>query len=201
MRRFGSAVAFLVIAALSGKATLAESTRINLGTTAGAKAVKGEWRYSDVKIVEVPGTGPDGKPNRTNNIEPRAHDTKFDDSKWEVIPADSLGKPRAGGQVCFNWYRIKITIPEDAAGKSVFFQAIVDDYGEVWVDGKLPYKGGQTGGPIVAGFNTPNRVELKDATPGKVFQIAVFGINGPISVAPPNRIFLRDVFLDLVDKP
>ena len=35
-------------------------------------AVKGEWRYHDVKIVEVEGKGPDGKPNKTYNYEPRA---------------------------------------------------------------------------------------------------------------------------------
>ena len=43
---------------------------------------------------------------------------------------------RSTGQVCFCWYRIKITIPPEAAGKAVFFQTTVDDYGEIWVDGK-----------------------------------------------------------------
>jgi hypothetical protein len=35
----------------------------------------------------------------------------------------------------------------------------------------------KSGKAIVAGFNLPNRVELKDARPGKVYQIAVFGIS------------------------
>ncbi|MGE3822429.1 MAG: hypothetical protein AB7I30_23690, partial [Isosphaeraceae bacterium] len=78
-------------------------------------------------------------------------------------------------------------------------QTTVDDYGEVWVDGKLPRKGGDTGGPVVAGFNAPNRLELKDAQPGKVYQIAIFGINGPISAEPGNRIFLGPTFLELID--
>ena len=59
---------------------------------------------------------------------------------------------------------------------------------------------GDVGGPIVAGFNAPNRVELKDAKPGKTYQIAVFGINGPISFTPTNRIFLGPTFLELVDR-
>ena len=41
----------------------------------------------------------------------------------------------------------------------MFFQTTVDDYDEIWVDGKLPRKPGETGGPIVAGFNFPDRVE------------------------------------------
>jgi hypothetical protein len=178
----------------------AESKKIDLRTADGVKAVKGEWRYSDVKIVEVEGKAPDGKPNKTYNIDPKAFGAEFDDSKWEVLDPTTLGKPRSTGQVCFNWYRIKITLPAEAAGKQVFFQTTVDDYGEVWVDGRLNRKMLQSGGAVVAGFNVPNRVELSDVKPGKVYQIAVFGINGPISVAPTNWIFLRETFLEIADK-
>ena len=39
----------------------------------------------------------------------------------------------------------------------------------------------------------PNRLVLSDAvTPGDTFQIAVFGINGPISAAPPNTVWFRE---------
>jgi gluconolactonase len=192
----------IIAAVLAGVPTLsrADSKKIDLRKKDGVEAVKGTWRYSDVKIVEVPTKTADGKPTTTYNIEPKAFGPDFDDSKWEVIDPTTLGKSRGGGQVCFAWYRIKITIPEEAAGKAVFFQTVVDDYGEVWVDGKLPRKPGDSGGPVVAGFNTPNRVELKDPKPGKVYSIAVFGINGPISAAPGNRIFLGPTFLELVDK-
>ncbi len=178
----------------------AESQRIDLRTAAGVKSVKGEWRYSDVKIVEVPHKAPDGKPNTTYNIEPKAFGPDFDDSKWEVIAPETLKNRRSSGLVCFNWYRIKITLPADFAGKAVFFQTTVDDYGEVWVDGALPHKIGKSGEAVVAGFNTPNRVQLKDPKPGKVYQIAIFGINGPISFAPKNYIFLGDTFLEIVNE-
>jgi gluconolactonase len=178
----------------------AASKKIDLRTKAGVEAVKGTWRYIDVKIVEVPTKTADGKPTTTYNIEPKAFGPDFDDSKWEICDPTTLKDARGGGQVCFAWYRIKVTIPAEAAGKAVFFQTVVDDYGEIWVDGKLPRKVGDSGGAIVAGFNAPNRVELKGAVPGKVYQIAIFGINGPISAAPGNRIFLRDTFLELVDK-
>ena len=94
----------------------------------------------------------------------------------------------------------KVTLPPEADGKKVTFVTTVDDYGEVWVDGKLPRKVGQVGGSVVAGFNAPNRVELADAKAGKTYQIAVFGINGPISAEPGNYIFLRDTFLEIADK-
>jgi len=200
--RIGLAIGLAACAlAWAGQAAgQAPSRKIDLSTRAGVEAVQGQWRYHDVKIVEVAGKGPDGKPNKTYNIEPRAEGVEFDDSQWPVLAPESITKPRAGGQVCFCWYRIKITIPAEAKGKRVFFQTTVDDYGEIWVDGKLPRTPGKGGEAVVAGFNTPNRVELKDPEPGKVYQIAVFGINGPISAAPSNWIFLRNTFLEIVDR-
>jgi hypothetical protein len=202
--RTSTILAALIIAmAFASPAVRAQSKKIDLSTKDGVAAVKGQWKFHDVKIIEVEGKGPDGKPNRTYNVEPRGEQAArpdYDDSQWESIAPETLRKGRSTGLVCFCWYRIKITIPPEAAGKAVFFRTTVDDYGEVWVDGKLPRTVGATGGAIVAGFNAPNRVELKDAQPGKVYQIAVFGINGPISAAPTNWIFLADTYLDIEDK-
>jgi gluconolactonase len=196
----GLAPVVALLAALGASAQAAvNEKRIDLRTAAGVAAVKGEWRFSNVKIVEITNKGPDGKPTTTYAIEPSASGADFDDSAWEALDPATLGKPRSTGRVCFCWYRIKVTIPEEARGKRVFFETTVDDYGEVWVNGRLPRKPGQTGGPIVAGFNVPNRVELASAEPGKTFQIAVFGINGPISAMPTNYIFLRATFLEFVD--
>jgi len=201
MRTMLTAATWVAVWGFGFQTVVAQSTRIDLQTKEGVAAVKGEWRYHDVKIVEVDGKSPDGKPNKTHNIEPKAFGPDFDDSKWEVVAPETLKNPRSTGQICFCWYRIKITIPADAAGKAVFFQTTVDDYGEIWVDGKLPRTPGKGGEAIVAGFNAPNRVELKDPQPGKVYQIAVFAINGPISAAPSNWLFLRNTALDIVDKP
>jgi hypothetical protein len=200
MRTFLTAVTLVAVWGFGTQAVVAQSKKIDLQTKEGVAAVKGEWRYHDVKIVEVEGKGPDGKPNKTYNIEPRADATDFDDSKWEVVAPETLKDARSNGQVCFCWYRTKITIPPEAAGKAVFFQTTVDDYGEIWVDGKLPRTPGKGGEAIVAGFNTPNRVELKDPEPGKVYQIAVFAINGPISASPSNWLFLKNTALDIEDK-
>jgi hypothetical protein len=203
--RTSSSIAVLLVALALGSPSVEAQTgkKIDLSTKDGVAAVKGQWKYHDVKIVEVEGKGPDGKPNKTYNIEPRGDQASrpdYDDSRWESVAPETLPNRRSTGLVCFCWYRIKITIPPEAAGKAVFFRTTVDDYGEVWVDGKLPRTPGKTGEAVVAGFNVPNRVELKDAQPGKVYQIAVFGINGPISAAPSNWIFLKDTYLDIEDK-
>ena len=96
-----------------------------------------------------------------------------------------------------------MTLPQrigetDVSGATVAFEVVIDDYAEVWVNGELPHALGDTGGPVVGGFNAPNRVVLtRDARPGERFQIAVFGINGPISASPPNYIWMRTATLEL----
>jgi gluconolactonase len=198
--RFPTIVVTFFVALGMAHASGAEKIKIDLRTPEGVNKVKGEWRYHEVKIVEVTGKGPDGKPNKTYDIEPHAEKPTFDDSQWEVLDPKTLGQRRSTGQVCFNWYRIKVTLPEEADLKTVHFVTTADDYGEIWVDGNLPRKVGDSGGHVIAGFNVPNRVELKGAKAGKVYQIAVFGINGPISAAPGNYIFLKDTFLEIEDK-
>ena len=52
-------------------------------------------------------------------------------------------------------------------------------------------------GRVAGGCNAPNRVMLtQDARRGDCFQIAVFGINGPISASPRNYIWMRTATLD-----
>lgn len=181
---------------------------INLATDEGAKLVKGQWRYSDTKIVEVdfkaPGADkqPTGAPNRTYDYTPKAGPADFDDSKWEAIPASSLEARRSTGRLCFNWYRIKLTVPEhvgdfDPTGSTVVFQTALDDYAEVWVDGELTRYLGQMGGSVVGGWNAPNRLIVgRNVRPGQQIQLAIFGINGPISNPPTNFIWVREARLD-----
>src|SRR5207247_6322477 len=114
----------------------------------------------------------------------------------------ALESRRSTGRLCFNWYRIKVTIPErigsfDPAGSTVAFEVVVDDYAEVWVDGKLPRVLGQSGSQLIKGFNAPNRVIIgRNVRPGQQIQLAVFGINGPLSDPPANFIWVRSATLD-----
>jgi gluconolactonase len=176
---------------------------IDLATREGVRLVKGEWRYSDTRIIEVDfaGPGPDGQPTgapvRTYDYTPKAGAAGFDDSQWDVIDPTTLVQRRSTGRICFNWYRINITIPDrvgnfDPAGADVEFETAIDDYAEIWVDGELPRALGQGGGSVVAGWNASNRLVIgRDVRPGQRIQLAVFGINGPLSNPPTNFIWMR----------
>ncbi len=159
--------------------------------------VSGQWRYSDTKIIEVDFKATDKTPSKTYDYEPHAGPADFDDSKWEVLDPTTLKKPRSTGKMCFNWYRINLTIPAQigdfqTTGSTVSFETTIDDYAEIWVDGKIPHRLGQPGGSVIKGFNCPNRLIIaENVQPGQHIQLAVFGINGPISAAPSNYIFMR----------
>lgn len=182
--------------------------RIDLATTEGARLVRGEWRYSDTQIVETKfySAGYDGQPSgpavKTYDYLPKAGVADFDDSAWQKISATDLNKRRGNGRLSFNWYRINITIPEhiggfDPSGSTVVFQTALDDYAEIWVNGELSRYIGQRGGSIVAGWNAPNRLVIgRDVYPGQKIQLAVFGINGPISNPPTNFIWVREARLE-----
>src|SRR6267154_663195 len=181
---------------------------VDLRTTEGVARVQAQWHYSDTMIREIEhrDVGADlkasGPRNHTFDFSPDARACDFDDSKWEVIPADSLEARRGHGRLSFNWYRLNITIPEKVAGfdlngSTVVFEIVVDDYAEVWVNGKLGNVLGQQGGSVIAGWNAPNRVLLtRNAKPGETFQIAVLGINGPLSVHSDTYIWVRSATLD-----
>ncbi len=186
---------------------------VDLQTENGIALVGGEWRYADARVEEIDfvevGTekdpdplGPGTRANRTYDVVPHAEGLDFDDSGWRVLAPAETRLRLANGRVCFNWYRTTVTIPERVgdlgpSGATVVFEVVVDDYAEVWVDGNLPLALGTTGGQVVGGFNAPNRVVLtRDARPGQRFQLAVFGINGPISTSPRNYIWMRSATLD-----
>jgi gluconolactonase len=184
---------------------------IDLQTAAGVALVNAEWRYADARVEEIDFVevgsaadplGPGDMPNRTFDVIPHAEAVEFDDSAWErLAPADTMLR-LSQGRVCFNWYRLDVTLPDrvgelDVTGSTVVFEVVIDDYAEVWVDGAMPLALGQTGGQVAAGFNAPNRVVLtRDARPGETFTLAVFGINGPISASPHNYIWMRTATLD-----
>jgi gluconolactonase len=186
---------------------------VDLLSPSGVAQVGADWRYSDARVVPekfraADANGqPTGSPIDTLSIEPRAGRAEFDDSLWPMVAPESLKQRRGTGRVSFNWYRLKLKLPESlggvpVTGKTVLFEARLDDYAEVWVNGEIGRGYGQMGGSVVAGWNAPNRVVLaRDARPGQEIQLAVFGMNGPISDAPTNYIFFHDAHLEVVDGP
>jgi gluconolactonase len=172
-------------------------------TAEGSAAFGAQWKVMDVKIVEVPAI-PNAMPQykTTYNIEPRAGESGFDDSKWPVIEPKDLAARRSGGHVAFIWYRASLTIPAkigefDTNGAQAVLRVLVDDYAEIWINGQMPRRSGYPSPATIQGLNMPNRVVLGTAVkPGDQFQVAIFGINGPISVAPANTVWFRQAKME-----
>jgi gluconolactonase len=181
---------------------------IDLATREGVDLVKGQWRYSDTKIIQVdfkapgPDKQPTGKSIKTYDFTPHAGGADFDDSKWEKIDPTTLDARRSTGRLCFNWYRINVTIPErvnevDLAEATAVFETSIDDYAEIWVDGEISRALGQSGGSVIKGWNAANRLIInRSVQPGQKIQLAIFGINGPLSNPPTNYIYLREAKLE-----
>ena len=176
---------------------------VDLMTADGMAAFGAQWKHMEAKIVEGPaleGAIPGYK--TSYDITPHAGEKGFDDSSWPTIEAKGLGDRRGGGKVSFLWYRTNLTVPAkvgnfETAGAKAVLTAYVDDYAEVWVNGEMPRRAGVTSPATIQGFNMPNRVVISDAVkPGDNIQIAIFGINGPISAAPANFVFFRQASVE-----
>ncbi len=87
---------------------------IDLTTADGVALVRGDWRYSDTRIVETQfrKPGPDGQPSNepstTYDYTPHAGGADFDDSRWERVAPERLDQRRGAGRLGFSWYRINI---------------------------------------------------------------------------------------------
>ncbi len=186
---------------------------IDLGSREGAALVSATWRTHDADIVAVDGRAPgsdlkpSGKKIRTRDVVPHAGASDFDDRAWEVLDPTALEARRGTGRFSFVWYRVALTVPERVGaigteGATLALEVVLDDYAEIWVDGKLPVVLGQTGGNVVKGFGSPNRVILgRDVHPGQRYQIAIFGMNGPISATPANFIWIKSATVDVYQRP
>ena len=186
---------------------------VDLTTVAGTALVNGQWRYQDAHLTDVDFRAadaqgqPTGAPIRTLEIQPAAGVSGFDDSAWSRIAPTSLSARRGNGRVSFNWYRIEITVPKsldgvDPSGLTLWFETRLDDYAEIWANGEIGRAYGQSGGSVVAGWNAPNRLVIaRHVKPGQKIQLAVFGMNGPISSAPTNYIYIREAKLEFVAGP
>ena len=175
--------ALVVAWSFASQPAVAQSKKIDLRTTPGVTAVKGQWKYHDVKIVEVTGEGPDGKPNKTYDIEPRAEKVDFDDSQWQGNAPETLRDRRSTGKVCFCWYSHQNHGSRRSRGQS---RVLPDDGGRLRGEIRRRRPPASNAGKRRRGRcggiqrSEPRRA-LGDPLPGKVYQIAVFGINGPIS--------------------
>jgi len=186
----------------------------DLKTSAGAALVNAKWfvQPANVNTVEFKAPGviknggplalyPTGEVIKTNIIHPELGDADFDAAFKMISPTD-LEMREGNGLVSFVWYKVELTIPEaigklNTTGTTAVFEITVDDYSEIWVNGKQMQGFGQTGNGLIAGYNTRNRVILtNNAKSGDHFSLAILGINGPIGKIPENYIWVRNAVID-----
>jgi len=183
--------------------SLPPSHVVDLASSEGSAAFGAQWKNMDVKIVEgpaMPNAGPAWK--TSYDIQPKAGEMGFDDSSWPKIEPKGLLDRRGGGHLFMTWYRANLTVPGkvgdfDTAKARMVLAITIDDYAEVWVNGVMPRAAGRPSPATIQGFNMPNRVVLSESVkPGDKFQIAILGINGPISLAPANPVFFREAKIE-----
>ena len=112
----------------------------------------------------------------------------YDDSWWDK---DADIQERRSVGFTFAWYRLHVTLPshvkgEDVAGKRVWFETNVDNYGEIYIDGEIDRVTG-----VITGNNTGKRALVSSqAVPGANHVIAVLVCNAPLG-DPVGTIFMR----------
>ena len=156
---------------------------LDLNKADDLKKVKAQWR---VGPGLVPGTPNEGLTAQLLSTPARLAD--YDDSGWEICA--NVRKSISVG-FTFAWYRIAVTLPEQLdgvalAGARVWFETNVDNYGEVWIDGKIDRAGG-----VIVGINAQQRVEVSaKAAPSARHVIACLVANGPLA-EPRGGIYMR----------
>ena len=112
----------------------------------------------------------------------------YNDSGWETC--DNIRDVLSSG-FTFAWWRFTAELPETVdgqsiAGSSIVFEANIDDYGEIWVDGQIDLANG-----AIQGWNRQQRVVVSaSATPGARHVIACLAVNGPLG-QPIGSVFFR----------
>src|SRR5258706_1096161 len=150
----------------------------DLRTNEGAALVNAKWFFQNAHIADknfnLPGPKkgggdalplyPTGMEIKTHQLHPQIGGVDFDNDFTEIGPTE-LEKRQGTGLLSFVWYKADITIPAtigklNTNGTTAVFEIVVDDYSEVWVNGKQMQGFGQTGNGVIAGYNTRNRVIL-----------------------------------------
>jgi gluconolactonase len=187
----------------------------DLKTTAGAALVNAKWFVQPVHVHDkdfnLPGPQkgggdalalyPTGAAVKTHILHPQITDVDFENGFKEINP-EELESRQGNGLVSFVWYKVDVTLPAtigklNTTGTTAVFEITVDDYSEIWVNGKQMQGFGQSGNGLIAGYNTRNRVILTNNTKaGDKFSIAILGINGPLGKIPENYIWVRNAVID-----
>jgi len=217
--------AFIIASILLAIAVSAQETRqlsvnkpqaiADLKTTDGVSLVNAKWYVQPAHIMDkdfrLPGPQsgggdalhlyPTGSLIKSHTLHPQLGSEDFENGFKEIKPTE-LENRQGSGLFSFVWYKVELTIPPvigklNTSGTTAVFEIVVDDYSEIWVNGKQIQGFGQSGNGVIAGYNTRNRVILSEnAKPGEKFSIAILGINGTIGKLPDNYIWVRTAVVD-----
>lgn len=187
----------------------------DLKTETGAALLQAKWFVQPAHVQDkdfnLPGPQrgggdalllyPTGAGIKTNTLHPQIGAADLEAGFTAIKPAQ-LEERQGSGLLSFAWYKIELTIPTtigklNTAGTTAVFEITVDDYSEIWVNGKQATGFGQNGNGLISGYNTRNRVILaQHAKAGEKFIIHVLGINGPVGRLPENYIWVRNAVVD-----
>ncbi|WP_407527913.1 SMP-30/gluconolactonase/LRE family protein [Lacibacter sp. MH-610] len=186
----------------------------DLKTAEGAAILNARWFVQNAHIVnadfKTPGPGtngdqlplyPTGTAIKTHQLHPQIGAADFDKA-FKAIPPTELERRQGTGLLSFVWYKVDLTIPAtigrlNTTGTTAVFEIVMDDYSEIWVNGKQMQGFGQNGNGVISGYNTRNRVILtNNAKAGDQFSIAILGINGTMGKLPDNYIWVRNAVVD-----
>jgi hypothetical protein len=156
---------------------------LDLNNEADRQKVQGRWR---IGRGLVPGEPNEGLVAQLLNTPARLAD--YDDSHWEIC---SNVRQSISKGFTFAWYRIAVVLPSELGGVSladsrVYFETNIDNYGEIWIDGKI-----DRGAGVIAGINAQYRVEVANkVAAGDRHVIACLVVNGPLA-EPVGGVFMR----------
>jgi gluconolactonase len=187
----------------------------DLRTDEGAAWVQAKWYVQPAHITNkdfnLPGPQkgggdalplyPTGPVVKTQQLYPQVDTPDFENG-FSPVKTTELELRQGTGLFSFVWYKVDLTIPGaigtlNTSGTTAVFEIVVDDYSEIWVNGKQAQGFGQTGNGVIAGYNARNRVILiNNAKAGDKFSIAILGINGTIGKLPENYIWIRNAVVD-----
>ena len=159
---------------------------LDLNKAEDRRHVKGEWRVAAGLVPGEPNEGLTAQLRVDSRAPGRSRRLGLGD-----LPQHSREPLRSG--FTFAWYRIsgrgarRRSAGSALAGSRVWFETNIDNYGEIWIDGKIDRSTG-----VIVGLNAQHRVEVSgSAVAGAKHVIACLVRERPLWPRPRGGIFLR----------
>ncbi len=157
-----------------------QNATVNLLDPPSATPLKIHWAYIPAKIKNF--ENPpfyEIVPNNEQLFKDETKLTAFSPQQVNTVSKSPL-----------SWYAISLTLPNqidnlEVQNLLIVLNLEVDDFAEIWVNGKQAIKPGHQ---IFSGCSLTNRVVIANqAKAGDILQIAIFAVKGPLSKPDPSE--------------